>query len=70
MGLCNKISQPSEVKIISKKLLFFKVKLGLKHDDSPSKNAEKKKTPGRFNFCHSLWRKRTYFFFLTSSNFS
>ena len=54
MGLCNKISQPSEVKIISKKLLFFKVKLGLKHDDGPSKNAHKKKqTPGRFNFCHS-----------------
>ena len=42
MGLCNKISQPSEVKIISKKLLFFKVKIGLKHDDSPSKNAKKK----------------------------
>ena len=53
MRLCNKISQPSEVKIISKKLLFFKVKIGLKHDDSPSKNAKKKQTPGRFNFCHS-----------------
>ena len=34
MKLCNKISQPSVVKIISKKQLFSKVKLGLKHDNN------------------------------------
>ena len=33
MKLCNKISQSSVVKIISKKELLFKVKLGLQHDN-------------------------------------
>ena len=42
MELCNKIGQSSVVKIIFKKQLFFKVKLGLKHDNILPKIAKKK----------------------------
>ena len=41
MELCNKISKPSVVKIVSKKQLFFKVKFGLKHNNSHLKIARK-----------------------------
>ena len=41
MELCNKTSPPSIIKTISKKQLFFKAKLGSKHDNSLLKFAKK-----------------------------
>ena len=53
MELCNKISQLSLVKIISKKQLFFKVELGLKHSKSLLKIAKKNQSPGHNFFLPS-----------------
>ena len=54
MELCNKISQLSLVKIISKKQLFFKVELGLKHHSKSllkiAKKKKKKNQPPGHNF--------------------
>ena len=41
MELCNKIREPSLIKIIRKKRLFFKIQLGLKHDKIVLKIAKK-----------------------------
>ena len=64
MGLCNKIIEPSVVKVISKKQLFFKVELGLKHDNDLFKNCKKTFTQpaSRNYFCHLIPWKQTYFF--------
>ena len=40
MELCNEINQPSVVKVISKKHLFFKAKLGLNNGSSLLKIAK------------------------------
>ena len=59
MELCNKISQLSLVKIISKKQLFFKVELGLKHHSksllkiAKKKNKKKNQPPGHNFFLPS-----------------
>ena len=63
MELSNKISKPSVVKIISEKQLFFKVKFGLKNNNSHLKIARKFFPVSRHNlFCHAIWRKLLYSF--------
>ena len=60
MELCNKIGQSSVVKIIFKKQLFFKVKLGLKHDNILPKIAKKNYGfPFAIFFRHPLRRMNT-----------
>ena len=51
MELCNKISQRSVVIVVSKKQLFFKVQLGLNHDNSLLKIAKK----FFFDFCMQFY---------------
>ena len=63
MEPCHKIILPSVVKIISKKQLFFILKLGLKHDNS-LKSCKKTffQPPSCDFFRHPLERKQTYLF--------
>lgn len=66
------ISQPSVIKVISKKQLFFKVELGLKHDNDLFKNCKKNFTQpaSRNYFCHLITWKQTYFFSWSDISFS
>ena len=54
MELCNKISQLSLVKIISKKQLFFKVELGLKHHSKSLLKIAKKKSVSWSQFLFTI----------------
>ena len=60
----NKISQPSVVKIISKKQLFFKVKRRFKHGNSILKTAKKIFWPPGHDFLATRFDGNKRIFFL------